>query len=117
MKKTLFIIAIIFSFNCQAQKNIEVQNESYIKDEMFTPSSCISVHWNKKSMKFAYFDENNQKYISKFVFDGAINFRNGLGRVCINRKFGAVDINGKIVVPIKYDIVSYKKIIEEKFCR
>lgn len=117
MKKTLFIIAIIFSTNCQAQENIEVQNETFIKGETLTPSSCVSVHWHKTKMKFAYFDENNQRYLTKFIFDGAINFRNGLGRVCINRKFGAVDINGKIVIPIKYDIVSYEKIIEEKFCR
>ncbi len=78
---------------------IEEQNSGY------GPTENISVHFNKKTIKFAYFDILQNRYITDFIYDGASNYSDGLGVVSLNRKDGAINHNGEIVIPIKYDML------------
>lgn len=40
-----------------------------------------------------------------FTYDDANNFSEGLARVRLNNKYGFIDKQGKVIIPIKYDYV------------
>jgi len=49
----------------------------------------------------------NEKMITKFIYDNATKFHDGLACVFIDSKYGYINKKGEIVVPIIYDVTEY----------
>lgn len=54
-----------------------------------------------KNGKYGYMNAAG-KPVVPYIYDGAENFREGLGVVCKDKKWGAIDPSGKLVIPIIY---------------
>ena len=65
----------------------------------------------KKNGKYGYIDDKGN-VITKFIYDNAHKFSEGLACVKLNRKIGFIDKNGEIVIPFEYDGSVYREFHE-----
>ena len=69
----------------------------------------------KKNGKFGF--EKSGEIIIPVIYDSVEEFKDGISKVSLKRKFGFIDSNGKQVIPIIYEQVWYlgnKEVILEK---
>jgi len=62
--------------------------------------------WRKKIPgKYGFIDTKNKVRIN-LIYDEAKDFKNGYAEVRINKNWGVINIDGKIVIPIKYEEIN-----------
>lgn len=64
------------------------------------------VYYKASEFKYGYKDRSTGKTVLKPIYNLAFAFNNGLAQVMIDNKWGYIDIEGNIVVPIKYEATS-----------
>lgn len=55
-----------------------------------------------KGGKWGYIDAKNKK-ITETIYDEVYPFKEGWALVCLNKKYGFINYEGKIIIPIEYD--------------
>lgn len=77
---------------------------------------CMTLgNWRKKIPgKYGFIDTKGKIRIN-LIYDEAKDFKDGYAEVCFNNKWGVINKNGKVVIPIKYSKISrtrYKDLFE-----
>jgi hypothetical protein len=62
--------------------------------------SLMLIHENNK---FGFRNAYTNEILIPAQYDNADDFKNGYAKVCLNNKWGLIDMMGKVVVEIKYD--------------
>lgn len=68
----------------------------------------VANDWNKIEGKYAIYADGELK--TDFIYDEVGSFANGLLAVCIDGKWGYVDVNGNEIIPCEYD-PSWKQLV------
>ena len=97
-------------FSCSGEQltdfNFDKITESYYDDRNYTyfERGLCRV---EKNGKVAYLNKNFEEVVNLGTYDVAEPFRNYLGIVAKNGKYGIIDTLGNVILPIKYDFIEH----------